>query len=179
MRSLKVVILGEIPLVMHCAKGDVQLRLLNVAYVPVLKLNFFSMHAVMQMHELSLNAMGVHPLDDDLSFMSRDAGPYVKASRDADVTISAAVISPGKMNRIDINELQVFLPTPVLTLCARWHAIWALRCWIFGFVFWWLAAMGRRMAVPLTVGCHPPGPWNVFSWIPRGTGLRLPAGRNT
>ena len=82
----------------------------------------------MQMHEITLNAKGVHLLDGDFSFMRRDAGSYVEASRIADAPITAAVIAPGKMKRIDINDLHVSLAQSHAALCVRRHAKWALRC---------------------------------------------------
>ena len=81
MRSLKIVFFGKIPLVIHRAQGDVQLKPLDVAYVPGLQVNFFSLHAVMPMHQVTFKAEGEHLLDGDLSFLRRDAGSYVAATR--------------------------------------------------------------------------------------------------
>ena len=47
-------------------------------------------------------------LDGDLSFMRRDAGSYVEATRVVETPIVAAVLAPGKM-RIYINDLHVSL----------------------------------------------------------------------
>ena len=43
---------------MHCAKGNVQVLLLNVVYVTGVTFNLFSLNAVMQMHEITLNLEG-------------------------------------------------------------------------------------------------------------------------
>ena len=60
---------------MHCAKGNVQVRLLNVAYVPGVNFNLLSLHAVMQKHEITLNAKRIHLLHGDLSLCVGTLGP--------------------------------------------------------------------------------------------------------
>lgn len=44
-------------------------------------------------------------LDGQLSFVLRDAGSYVGAARIVETLIAAAVLAPGKMRRIDVNDL--------------------------------------------------------------------------
>ena len=46
-------------MVMHSQQGDVQIKLLNVAYVPGVQFNLFSLHAVMQKCHFTLDAEGV------------------------------------------------------------------------------------------------------------------------
>ena len=46
-------------------------------------------------------------LDGDLSFMRRDAGSYVEATRVVETPIVAAELATGKMRRTDINDLHV------------------------------------------------------------------------
>ena len=94
---------------MHCAKGDVQTRLINVTYIPRGRFMFFSLHAVMQMHEIPLNPERVHILDGELAFSIRGAGSYVEARRISDVPIAPALIAPAKRMRIDIDDLHVSL----------------------------------------------------------------------
>ena len=71
-------------MIMHSKHVDVQIKLLNVAYVPGVHFNLFSLHAVMQKCHVTLDAEGVHMLDGELSFMRRDAGSYVEATRIAE-----------------------------------------------------------------------------------------------
>ena len=78
MRSLKIVFFGKIPLVIHRAQGDVQLKPLDVAYVPGIPFNLFSLHAVMPVHKVTLNAEGARLRDGDLSFLHRDAGSIIE-----------------------------------------------------------------------------------------------------
>ena len=47
-------------MIMHCKQGDVQVKLLNVAYVPGVQFNLFSLHAVMPKCSVSLDAERVH-----------------------------------------------------------------------------------------------------------------------
>ena len=91
MRSLKIEYFGNLPMVMHSQQGDVQIKLLNVAYVPGVHFNMFSLHAVMPKCSVSLDAEGVHMLDGELSFMRRDTGSYVEATRVVETPIAAAV----------------------------------------------------------------------------------------
>ena len=48
-------------------------------------------------------------LDGVLSFFRRDAGSFVGATRVVETPIAAAVLAPGRMRRIDINDLHVSL----------------------------------------------------------------------
>ena len=54
---------GKIPLIMLSNRGDVQIELLDVAYVPGVQFYLFSLHAVMPKCSVSLNAEGIHMLD--------------------------------------------------------------------------------------------------------------------
>ena len=65
------------PLVMHCALGDVHVRPLDVACVPGIQLNSFSLYAVMPVLKATLNDEEAHLLDGDLPVLRRDAGSYV------------------------------------------------------------------------------------------------------
>ena len=96
-------------MIMHSKHGDVQVKLLDVAYVPSVRFNLFSLHAVMPKCSVTLDADGAHMLDGDLSFMRRDTGSYVDVTRIAETPIAAAELTPGKMRGIDINHLHVSL----------------------------------------------------------------------
>ena len=180
MWSIKVGFDGEIPMVMHCAKGDVQFRLLNVSYVPGVISNLFSLHAVVQMHEITLISDGVHVVVGYLAFPCTEAGSYVEASRIADAPIAAAVIAPGKMMRFDINDPHVALARSHADTLRRRHAKWALR---FLEIYFRVPDVRRRRGLRWVFhgrpGAAPFVPWSVCSWICRGNGLRQPAGRNT
>ena len=48
MTMMGVECFGKLSLLMHCQVGDTHARLTNVAYVPVVQFNLFSLHAVCQ-----------------------------------------------------------------------------------------------------------------------------------
>ena len=150
---------GEIPLVMHCAKSDVQVRLLNVAYVCGVNLILFSLLAVTQMHEFTLNLEGVHLLGGDLTFPCRAAGFYVEASRIADAPIVAGVVAPEKMMRIDVNDLHVsYAHSHADTLCETARQ---MRVKVFRYLVscsGCSATKEMRVAVPWTTGCRSTRP---------------------
>ena len=159
MRSLRVQCFGKLPMIMHSKHGDVQVKLLDVAYVPGVQFNLFSLHAVMPKCSVSLDAEGVHMLDGVLSFLRRDAGSYVEATRVVETPIVVAVLAPGEMRRIDINDLYVSLAhshADTLRETARQMGIK-----VFGELVSCAGcseAKGRRMAVPWTTGCRSTRP---------------------
>ena len=114
------------------------------------------------------------------SFMRRDASSYVEVTRIAETPIAAAVLAPGNMRKIDINDLHVSLAhshAATLRETARQMGIK-----VFGKLVSCAGcseAKGRRMAVPWRPGAAPPGLCSVFSWIFRGSNRRLPAVLNT
>ena len=110
MRSLQVLCFGKIPMILHCKQGVVQVKLLNVAYVPGVQFNLFSLHVVVMKFSVSLDAEGVHMLDRVRSLLRGDAGSFVEATRVVEASIATAVLAPGRMRRIDINDLHVSLP---------------------------------------------------------------------
>ena len=67
---------------------------MNVAYVPGVRFNLFSLHAVTPKCPVTINADGAHMLDGDLSFMRRDAGSYVKATQIVEIRIPLPLYGP-------------------------------------------------------------------------------------
>ena len=117
--------------------------------------NLFSLHTFMQMREIAFNSEGVHLLDGDLTFSFKGAGFYVEASRIADTPIAAAVIAPGMMMRVGINDLRVssdYSHSDTLRETARQMGVKALGDLVS--CSGCSAAKGRRMAVPWTTGCR-------------------------
>ena len=58
---------------------------------------------------VTLDALGAHMLGESLYFVSRDTGHYVEATKVVEDPIAATVLVPGKMQLIDVNDLQVSL----------------------------------------------------------------------
>lgn len=98
-------------------------------------------------------------LDGDLSFMHRDAGSYVEASRIVEPPIAANVLAPDEMRRIDISDVHVFFAhsnADILRETARQIGIKVLGelvscagCSV---------ARGRRMVMPWTPECRSTRP---------------------
>lgn len=81
MRLLKVERSGKIPIVKHSSACDVQVKRLDVVHLSDMRFNLFSLHAVMLKSPVTLDAVGGHMRSKHLSFMRRDAGLRVEATR--------------------------------------------------------------------------------------------------
>ena len=98
-------------------------------------------------------------LDGVLSFLRGDAGSFVEATRVVETPIATAVLAPGMMRRIDINDLHVSLAhshADTLRESARQMGIK-----VFGDLIPCAGcskAKGRRMAVPWTTECRSTRP---------------------
>ena len=96
-------------LLMHCQGGDTHVRLTNVAYVPGVQFNLFSLHVVVSKCRVTMDAKRVHMLGGSVSFVRREAGSYCPTTRITDPPMANAVLVPGKQQRIDIYDLYVAL----------------------------------------------------------------------
>ena len=79
---------------MHGAKGDLHEKRLDVAYVPGVKLNLFSLQAVIFKCSVTLNANGAHMLGGSLSLVRRDTGSYLEATRVEKGSVRCRPIGP-------------------------------------------------------------------------------------
>ena len=109
MTMMGVECFGKLSLLMHCQGGDTHVRLTNVAYVPGVQFNLFSLHAVMSNCRVTIDTTGGYMLGGGVSFVRREAGSYSSATRITDPPMANAVLVPGKQQRIDINDLHVVL----------------------------------------------------------------------
>ena len=115
-------------------------------------------------------------LNGDLSFMRRDAGSYVEATRIVKTPFAAAVLAPGKMRKIDINDLHVSLAhshADTLRETARHMGIMVLESWFS--VPGVLRRRGRGWRCRGRPSAAPPSLWSDLSWICQGRSLRLQA----
>ena len=127
-----------------------------------MKFNLFSLHAVMLKCTVTLDALGAHMLGESLYFVSRDTGHYVEATKVVEDPIAATVLVPGKMQLIDVNDLQVSLARShgeTLRETARQTGIKVVgglvpctRC---------SEAKGERTEVPWTTDCRLTKPLQI------------------
>ena len=149
MTMMGVECLGKLSLLMQCQEGNTHLRLTNVAYVPGVQFNLFSLHAVMSKCRVTMDTEGVYMLWGSVSSVRREADSYCSATRITDPPMANAVLVPGKQQRIDIDDLHVALAHPraeTLRETTRQHGVEVVGelvpcagCF---------KAKGRRMPVP-------------------------------
>ena len=80
MRPSRIECFGKLPLTMWCAKNDIDVKLLGVAYVPGLRSNLFSLHAVKPNCSVTLGADGAYMLGGSMTFVRRATWSYVEAT---------------------------------------------------------------------------------------------------
>ena len=79
-RRIKVEYVGNMDVIFH-GKSDQKITLINVAYVPDLGFNLYSLHAVQRTHLIVSDASGTHILGANLTFPRSSSGSYSRATR--------------------------------------------------------------------------------------------------
>ena len=95
MRPLRIECFGKVPLAMRCAKGDVHVNLLDVAYVPDLWFYLSPLHTVRPKYNVALDPDGAHRLGGSLSSVRRDTWSCAKATINRAINDPIADFSPG------------------------------------------------------------------------------------
>ena len=125
---LPIACYGELDLVLHSIE-DVVVTLNNVAHVPGMGLNLFSLHAVGKQQAVVINPVGVHATPGQFVFPRNDVGSQLPAKRKVHKRqqqsgpapvesrvvglppIAAATIAPAtlpvRIKSIDINDMHV------------------------------------------------------------------------
>ena len=62
-------------------KSDQRITLIDVAYVPDLGFNLYSLHAVQRTHRIVSDASGTHIMGANLTFPRSSSGSYMRATR--------------------------------------------------------------------------------------------------
>ena len=96
MTMMGVEFFGKPSLLMHCQGGDTHVRLTNVAYVPGVQFNLFSLHAVMSKYRLTIDSEGFHVLGGSVSFVRREVGSYCSATEINDPPMANTLLIPGQ-----------------------------------------------------------------------------------
>ena len=77
---MKVEHIGKMDVTFH-GKSDQRIALIDVACVPGLGFNLFSLYAVQRTHLIVSNASGTHTIGEKLTFPRSSSGSYLRATR--------------------------------------------------------------------------------------------------
>ena len=87
-RRIKVEYVGNMDVIFH-GKSDQIITLIDVAYVPDLGFNLYSLHAVQRTHLIVSGASGTHIIGANLTFPRSSSGLYLRATRLPASTVGA------------------------------------------------------------------------------------------
>ena len=79
-RRIKVEYIGNMDVVFH-GKSDQRITLIDVAYVPGLGFNLYSLHAVQRTHLIVSDVSGTHIIGENLTFPRSSSGSYLRGTR--------------------------------------------------------------------------------------------------
>ena len=79
-RRISVEYIGNMDVIFH-GKSDQRITLIDVAYVPDLGFNLYSLHAVQRTHLIVSDASGTHIIGANLTFPRSSSGSYLRATR--------------------------------------------------------------------------------------------------
>ena len=79
-RVIKVEYIGNMDVIFH-GKSDQRITLIDVAYVPGLGVNLYSLHAVQRTHLIVLDASGTHIIGANRTSPRSSSGSYLRATR--------------------------------------------------------------------------------------------------
>ena len=79
-RRIKVGYIGNMDVIFH-GKSDQRITLIDVAYVPDLGFNLYSLHAVQRTHLIVSDASGTHIIGANLTLPRSSSGSYLRATR--------------------------------------------------------------------------------------------------
>ena len=128
--NIEVDCFGCVDVVIHCAE-DVAVTLTNVAFVPGVPFDLFSLNVIQEERVLTLDHNGAHMLDGRVFFHKKKFGNYVEATRKArhqkPPTLAAVVLRPGKHRWKDVNDLHCFLGHAHIPFYVRLLVQWTSR----------------------------------------------------
>ena len=79
-RRIKVEYIGNMDVIFH-RKSDQRITLIDVAYVPGLGFNLYSLHVVQRTHLIVSDASGTHIIGANLTFPRSNSESYLRATR--------------------------------------------------------------------------------------------------
>ena len=110
-RKIKVEHIGNMDVIFH-GKTDQRITLIDVAYVPSLGFNLYSLHTVQRTHLTVSDASGTHIVGENLTFPRSSSGLYLRATRLPAGTVGARR-RQGDMRAINLlRQLRPPVPPP-------------------------------------------------------------------
>ena len=79
-RRISVEYIGNMDVIFH-GKSDQRITLIDVAYVPDLGFNLYSLHAVQRTHLIVSDASGTHIIGANLTLLRSSSGSYLRATQ--------------------------------------------------------------------------------------------------
>ena len=79
-RRIKVEYIGNMDVIFH-GKTDQRIALIDVAYIPGLGFNLYSLHAVQRTYLIVSDASGTHIIGANLTFIRSSSGSYLRTTR--------------------------------------------------------------------------------------------------
>ena len=77
---MEVEYIGNMNVIFHGKTGQ-RITLIDVAYVPGLVFNLYSLHAVQRTHPIVWDAFGTHIVGTNRTFLRSSSGSYLRATR--------------------------------------------------------------------------------------------------
>ena len=110
-RRIKVEYIGNMDVIFH-GKKDQRITLIDVAYVPDLGFNLYSLHAVQRTHLIVSDASGTHIIGANLTFPRSSSRSYLRATRLPAGTVGARR-RQGEMHATNLlRHLRHLVPPP-------------------------------------------------------------------
>ena len=110
-RKIKVEYIGNMDGIFH-GKIDQRITSIDVAYVPGLEFNLYSLYAIQKTHLIGSDASGTHITGANLTFSRSSNGSYLRATRLPAGTVGARR-RQGNMHVIDLlRQLRHLIPHP-------------------------------------------------------------------
>ena len=110
-RKIKVDYIGNMDMIFH-GKTDQRITMIDVAYVPGLGFNLYSLHAAQRTHLIVSDASGTHSTGANLTFPRNSSGSYLRSTRLPAKTVGARR-RQGDMRATNLlRQLRHLIPAP-------------------------------------------------------------------
>ena len=124
-RRINIEYIGNMDVIFH-GNSDQRIALIDVAYVPGLGFNLYSLHAVQRTHLIVSDASGTHIIGANLTFPRSSTGSYLRATRLPAGTLGARRRQEEMLATNLLKQLRHPVPPPA-SRDITWHyseALW-------------------------------------------------------